>query len=210
MKPKLTASLLLATAALLCLPCINSQAAEPKKKEKQPAQKQAPLFNSSGGNSPHETFSVPIGGTRRTGSNITITYGRPHRTHPRTGETRKVWGGLVPWGKPDRLGADEATTIITQHPIDFAGTTIPAGVHTLYIVPSLDGATKLAFSKNLGKWGVPVDESQDVARVDLKKQPLSPVVDRLTLAIEATGGNAGVLKIMWDDTQWSVPFEVKR
>ncbi|MBI2151032.1 MAG: DUF2911 domain-containing protein, partial [Acidobacteria bacterium] len=121
-----------------------------------------------------------------------------------------IWGGLVPWGKPDRLGADEATTLITQHPIDFGGTTIPAGVHTLYIVPSLDGATKLAFSKHIGKWGIPVDESQDVARVDLKKEELSPVVDRLTLAIEPAGGNNGVFKIMWDDTQWSVPFSVQR
>jgi hypothetical protein len=210
MTQKITAALVIATVALVSIPWSDTHAADPKKTAKQPAQKQTPLFNSSGGNSPHETFSVPIGGNRRTGSTITVTYGRPHRIHPRTGEERKVWGQLVPWDKPDRLGADEATTIITQHPIEFGGTTIPAGVYTLYLVPSLHGATKLAFSRHIGKWGIPVDESQDVARVDLKKEPLSSVVDRLTIAIEPGSGNDGVFKIMWDDTQWSVPFTVQR
>lgn len=200
---KIALQALSVAAALLCAAPIHAQ-------DQQKKQKQAPLFNSSGGNSPHETMSVPIGGNRRTGSTITITYGRPHRTHPRTGETRKVWGGLVPWDKADRLGADEATTMITQHPLEIGGQTIPAGVHTLYLVPSEKGATKLAFSKNIGKWGVPVDETQDVARVELKREPVSPPVDRLTIAIEPASGNNGVLKILWDDTQWSVPFAVKR
>lgn len=160
--------------------------------------------------SPHETISTVIG-DRRTGNRVTIVYGRPYAKHPRTGEMRKIWGGLVPWDKADRMGADEATLLITQQPIDFGGTTIPAGAYTLYLVPSLEGATKLAFSSNLGKWGVPVDEKSDVARVDLTKQSVEPKVDQLTIAVEndqATGG--GVLKIVWEDTQFSAPFTVKK
>ncbi|MEX2044783.1 MAG: DUF2911 domain-containing protein [Opitutus sp.] len=202
---KFTSILIVVLAALCTAQADAQQPSAGQKKQKQP-----PLFSSSGGNSPHETFSIAIGGNRRTGSSITITYGRPNRTHPRTGELRKVWGGLVPWDKADRLGADEATTILTQHPIEIAGAIIPAGIHTLYIVPSGQGATKLAFSRNVGKWGVPVDETQDVARVDLKKDTLPAPVDRLTLAIEPAEGNNGVLKISWDDTQWSVPFAVRR
>jgi hypothetical protein len=160
--------------------------------------------------SPHETISGVIG-DRRTGNRVTITYGRPYTKDPKTGAPRKIWGGLVAWDKADRLGADEATLLITQQPLVVGETTIPAGAYTLYIVPSESGATKLAFSSNLGKWGVPVDESKDVTRVDLAKATLPSSVDQLTIGIEndsVTGG--GVIKIQWETTQFSLPFTVKK
>lgn len=157
--------------------------------------------------SPHETISTVLG-ERATGNRITITYGRPYSKHPKTGEVRKIWGGLVPWGKADRLGADEATLFLAQKPLSLDGkTTIPAGAYTLYIIPSETGATQLAFSKALGKWGVPVDESQDVARVELKKSSLEQSVDQLTLTVDkAATGEEGTLKIFWETTQFSLPI----
>ena len=69
----------------------------------------APLFAqqqkkaaSTGGVSPHETTSTVIDGCR-----VTITYGRPFTKDPKTGEARKIWGGLVPWDKAWRTGSDE-------------------------------------------------------------------------------------------------------
>ncbi|MGA2444911.1 MAG: DUF2911 domain-containing protein [Opitutaceae bacterium] len=165
---------------------------------------------STGGISPHETISTVIG-DRHTGNRITITYGRPYTKDPKTGEPRKIWGGLVKWDKADRLGADEATLLITQQPLSIGETMIPAGAYTLYTIPSEKGPTQLAFSTNIGKWGVPVDETHDLARVDLTKSTLDKDVDQLTIAIEndkATGG--GVIKIMWETTQFSLPFTVKK
>lgn len=159
--------------------------------------------------SPHETISAVIGG--RGGPRVTITYGRPFSKDPKTGEIRKIWGGLVPWGKADRLGADEATLLVTPLPMVIGDTTVPAGAYTLYIVPSETGATKLAFSSNIGKWGIPVDETHDVARVELKKSSLEKSVDQLTLTIEpdaATGG--GTLNIWWETTKFSMPFTLKK
>ena len=80
--------------------------------------------------SPHETISAVIDGNR-----VTITYGRPYTTKPGTTEARKIWGGLVPYGQPWRMGADEATTLITQKAIEIGGKTIPAGAYTLYMMP---------------------------------------------------------------------------
>ena len=165
---------------------------------------------STGGKSPHETTSAVIG-DRRTGNRVTITYGRPYMKDPKIGEARKIWGGLVPWGKANRLGADEATLLLTQKPLVFGDTTIPAGAHTLYIVPNESGPSKLAFSSNLGKWGVPVDESKDVARVDMVKTTIDQPVEQLTIGVEndpATGG--GVLNIKWENTQFSAPFTVAK
>src|SRR6516162_4322083 len=112
----------------------------------------SPRAASTGGNSPHETTSAVIDGNR-----VTITYGRPYTKSPKTGEVRKIWGGLVPYGQPWRMGADEATLLITQKPIELGGKTIPAGAYTLYMVPNESGASQLAISTRLGGWGVPVD-----------------------------------------------------
>ena len=167
--------------------------------------------NSTGGNSPHETTSAVIG-DRRTGNRVTITYGRPYMTKPGTTTPRKVWGSLVAWDKADRLGADEATLLITQQPLQIGDVNIPAGAYTLYIVPSENGVTKLAFSSAIGKWGIPVDEKHDVARVDLKKDPLEKTVEQLTIAIvnDKSKPDSGVITIAWENTQFSLPFSVKK
>lgn len=195
-----TKSLLLLAAALCALPVTA-----------QPQQKRAA---STGGNSPHETTSTVIG-DRRTGCRVTITYGRPSIKDPRTGAERKIWGtfadkALVPYGKAWRMGADEATMLITQQPLKFGDTTIPAGAYTLYLVPDENGPSKLAFSKRLGQWGVPVDETQDVARVDLKKETLEKTAELFTMAVEKDPGSttAGIIRLMWENTQFSAAFTV--
>src|SRR5271168_2452727 len=70
--------------------------------------------------SPHETTSAVIDGDR-----VTIVYGRPYTKDHKTGEMRKIWGGLVPYGEVWRTGADEATLLITQKPILFGDKVVP-------------------------------------------------------------------------------------
>jgi hypothetical protein len=166
---------------------------------------QAPKANSTGGNSPHETTSAVIDGDR-----VTITYGRPYTKHPKTGEVRKIWGGLVPYGAAWRLGSDEATLLVTQHPITLGGFDLPAGAYTLYMVPSETGDSKLAISKKIGAWGVPVDEKNDLARVDLTKGATKSPVDQLTIAVQKNPAGGGLIKISWENGEYSVPFTVKK
>jgi len=168
-----------------------------------PLMAQQPKVASSGGNSPHETTGGIIGG--RGGPRITLTYGRPYA------KGRVIWGKLVPWNQPWRLGSDEATTIITQKPLVIGDKTIPAGAYTLYLVPSENDVTKIAFSSALGGWGIPVNTSNDVGRFDMKKETVPTAVEQLTLAVKsdaATGG--GVLTVTWDTTQFSLPFTVAK
>lgn len=159
--------------------------------------------------SPHETVSTVIG-DRRTGGRVTIVYGRPHSKSPKTGEMRKIWGELVPWGKPDRLGADEATLLLTEKPLLFGDTKLPAGAYTLYIVALENEPSKLVFSSRLGKWGIPVDDQHDVARVALAKAEIAASVDQLTISVakEPSDANAGAIVIQWEKTQFSAPFKL--
>jgi hypothetical protein len=161
--------------------------------------------NSTGGNSPHETTSAVIDNNR-----VTISYGRPYTKAPKTGEVRKIWGGLVPYGKAWRMGSDEATLLITQQPIVLGGTEIPAGAYTLYMVPEESGAAKLAISKKIGQWGVPVDEKNDLARVDLTKGATASPVDQFTMKVEKNPSGGGLIKMSWENTEYSVPFTVKK
>jgi hypothetical protein len=155
--------------------------------------------------SPHETLSARIDGDR-----VTLTYGRPYTVKPGTTEARKIWGGLVPYGEPWRLGADEATLLITQKPLVVDGKNIPAGAYTLYMIPQENGTSQLAFSTQLGGWGIPVDQSHDVARVDLNKEALDKPVDQFTMTVGKASSGGGEIKMMWENTQFSVAFTVQK
>lgn len=165
--------------------------------------------------SPHDTVTTSVG-PRGDSRRISITYGRPYSKDSKTGEIRKIWGGLVKSDTPERLGADEATLLITPVPLVIGSTTIPAGAYTLYIVAGESGA-KLAFSSNIGKWGIPVDDKHDVARVDLVKSSLENSVDQLTLTFEREVGGADgktatdnyKLNIWWEKTKFTLPFSAK-
>ena len=92
----------------------------------------------------------------------------------------------------------------------FGETTVPAGAYTLYTIPSEKGTSKLAISKNLGAWGVPVNEKNDLARVDMKKEPAEKQTNQFTMAVAKNSSGGGVIKLMWEDTQFAVPFTVKK
>jgi hypothetical protein len=158
--------------------------------------------------SPHETITATIDGAE-----LKLVYGRPYTVKPGTSEARKIWGGLVPYGKVWRTGADEATLLTTNTPIDIGGYSLAAGTYSLFTVPEEDGSAKLVINKKTGQWGVPYNEASEkaneLARVDLTKKTLDNPVDQFTMAIEAAGGG-GTLSMSWEKTGYSVGFTVKK
>ena len=189
----LQSALVVIASALACaLPCTAQQPAR---------------ANSTGGNSPHETTSAVIDGNR-----VTITYGRPFA------KGRKIWGtaadkALVPDRAIWRTGSDEATILITQQPIEMGGTTIPAGAYTLWTWPDSTGTTKLVVNKQIGQWGAGpgiYDEKNDVVRVDLKKAATASPVEQFTMAVQRNPAGGGLIKLSWENTEFSVPFTVKK
>jgi hypothetical protein len=155
--------------------------------------------------SPHETISSVIDGNR-----VTITYGRPYTKDPKSGDMRTIWGKLVPYDKVWRTGADEATILITQKPITIGDADLPAGAYTLWTLPTENGA-KLIINKQVGQWGVgpgSYDEKQDLARIDLKKDASDKSVDQFTMSVAKNPAGGGLIKLAWENTEYSVPFVV--
>ena len=141
-------------------------------------------------------------------TDITVDYSSPGV------RGRKIWGGLVPYGKVWRTGADEATLLTTATPIEIGGYSLPAGTYSLFTVPYEDGTAKLVINKKTGQWGIPYNEEKEkdneLERVNLRKTDLDKPVDQFTMAIEPQAGGGGELRMMWEKAQYSVPFTVKK
>ncbi len=134
------------------------------------------------------------------GKKVTVDYSRPSM------KGRKVVGGLVPYGKVWRTGANEATTLTTEADLNIGGTNVPAGKYTLYTLPS-EGTWKLIINKQTGQWGTVYDESQDLARVDLKKSSLDKPVEQFTISFNKKNDSTADLVLQWETTQLSVPVK---
>jgi len=134
------------------------------------------------------------------GATIQVDYSRP------SVRGRKIMGGLVPYGQVWRTGANEATTLTTDKPLDIGGLAVPAGKYTLFTLPG-DTEWKLIVNKQTGQWGTEYDAKQDLGRVTLKKAATSGLVEQFTISLEkaATGG---VLKIAWENTELTAPVTV--
>jgi hypothetical protein len=131
---------------------------------------------------------------------ITIDYSRPSL------KGRKVGQELAPYGKVWRTGANEATALNTEIDLNIGGVKVPAGKYTLYTLPS-EGTWKLIINKQTGQWGTKYDESQDLARVDMKKAALPQSVEQFTISFDKKNENTADLNLDWENTRVSV--EVK-
>lgn len=136
------------------------------------------------------------------GKKLTIEYSRPSM------KGRKVMGGLVPYGKVWRTGANEATTLTAETDFNIGGTDVPAGKYTLYTLPSED-TWKLIINKQTGQWGTNYDQGQDLARVDLKKTSLNQPVEQFTISFKKKNDSTADLVLQWETTEFSVSVKAK-
>ena len=144
----------------------------------------------------------PRDSTRATiaGAEIVIDYGRPSKRN------RLIFGGLVPFDQVWRTGANQATHLRTSKALMLGSLMVPAGTYTIYTLPGR-AAWQLIINKQTGQWGTDYDPSQDLGRVDLKVESLATVVEQFVIEL-APGGRGGVLRLAWDRTAASVPFQV--
>ncbi|SHM54888.1 DUF2911 domain-containing protein [Mucilaginibacter sp. OK098] len=130
------------------------------------------------------------------GANISIRYGSPYV------KGRKIWGGLEPYGKVYRAGADSATTFTTDKAITVEGKALPAGKYSFFVIPVEKGQWTVIFNKTAEQWGAfEYKEAQDQLRVMVtpKKHAMS---ESLTYVITKKG-----FSMDWDKI--SIPVSIK-
>jgi hypothetical protein len=132
------------------------------------------------------------------GKTVAIHYNSPSM------RGRTIFGGLVPYDKVWRTGANPATSLKTEANLKIGTATIPAGSYTLYTLPST-GTWKLIINKQTGQWGTKYDQSQDLARVDMKKQTLPAPQEVMSITLAPFHGKQSSLHVKWATTDVSVP-----
>jgi Protein of unknown function (DUF2911) len=121
---------------------------------------------------------------------------------------RKVYGGLVPFGKVWRTGANAATTFVTSSDVVVGGKSVPAGSYAIFTVPAADNWS-LIVNKKTGEWGIPYKyESDELARVDMQVSKLPAPVENFTIAYERSASGC-TMNIDWETTHASVDITAK-
>jgi hypothetical protein len=133
------------------------------------------------------------------GKTVSIHYSAPSM------RGRKIFGGLVPYDKVWRTGANPATTLKTEANLKIGTATVPAGTYTLYTLPSA-GTWKLIINKQTGQWGTVYNQDRDLARVDMKKETLSSPQEVMSITLDPFQGKTSSLHVRWETTDVSVPI----
>ncbi len=133
-------------------------------------------------------------------TDITIKYHRP------LVNGRKIWGGLVPYGKVWRAGANENTTIDFSDAVSVEGKPLAKGTYGLHMIPNPDSWT-IIFSKTNTGWGsYSYDQKEDALRVDVKPKPLAENKEALEFDFEDLKPTSTTVTLKWE--KLGVPFTV--
>lgn len=134
------------------------------------------------------------------GAHLKIDYNRPFV------RGRKIWGGLVPWNKVWRTGADPATEFTTSKNLIIGNTKVPAGHYTIYSIYTPNSA-KLIINSQTGQWGTVYHKSRDFARIPMQKKQIKRVKE-FTISFAKEMGK-WYLQLSWDRTRYQVPIKVE-
>lgn len=147
--------------------------------------------------SPPAETSVTIAGKA-----IRVNYSAPSM------RGRKIFGGLEPYGRVWRAGANAATALHTDANLDIAGLSVPKGDYTLFVY--LDSNQwQLIVSKATGEWGLDYDQSKDLGRVKMQMSKPPKPIETYKMTLSSLGGNKGRLRLEWENTIAEVPITVK-
>ena len=145
------------------------------------------------------------------GKAVHTDYSRPYM------KGRKIYGGLVPYGKVWRTGANEATTFVTDTDVTINGTTVPKGSYTIFTVPAeAPGKWKLIVNKATGEWGVNKQEgytydATELARIDMNATTaLDAPVEQFTISLPNKGSDTCTLRLEWEKTRAEVDVVEKK
>ena len=134
------------------------------------------------------------------GATVKVCYGRP------SARGRAIMGGLVPFGAPWRLGANEPTRLTLPFAAEVAGVRVPAGTYSLYVVPQAT-SWEVHVNRAVERWGIPIDaavRSQDVGKGTVPVETLAQPVEQLTLRLVT---EPGALVVEWEKTRITIPIK---
>jgi hypothetical protein len=127
-----------------------------------------------------------------------IIYSRPQK------QGRQIFGGLVKYDVPWRLGANESTEIEFFSTATVAGKTVKSGRYILYCIPQ---ETKWTFvlNSNLYSWGLEQNRQMDLVQFEVPVEKTNLAIEYFTIACEKKSDKSTSLIFLWDDVKTKLP-----
>ena len=146
--------------------------------------------------------SPKAGVTQRVGvTDFSVSYSRPGV------KGRVIWGGLVPYDKPWRTGANRATTLTVSDEIEVEGKKLAAGTYSIVTIPGKESWT-VAFNRDLDLWfRTDYDEKKDALRVAVRPVTLTEAVESFTIVFRNVTNDGAELSFVWEKLR--VPVRIK-
>lgn len=146
--------------------------------------------------SQHAVVSQTVGLT-----DLTITYSRPGV------KGREIFGGLVPYGKVWRTGANQSTQFAVTTDVEIEGKKLPAGTYSLHTIPGTSEWTVM-FNKDAGQFGsFNYDEKKDALRVSVKPEKAEHSTEWLEFYFPQISTDAATLMLRWADVALPIHIE---
>ena len=131
---------------------------------------------------------------------VEVDYSRPKKAG------RDIFGGLVPYGRWWRTGANEPTQIELSHDISFSGQILKAGLYSIVTIPEENSWT-VVFNNRIPDWGTNYFPKDDELRVSAPVESLPEAVELFTIDFSEENGNPKMI-FAWDQVKVSLPFQV--
>lgn len=137
------------------------------------------------------------------GNDGLLCYGAP------SARGREIMGGLVVYGQPERIGANEPTMIHLAGPANIGGVEVGPGSYSIYAIP---GPDEWAFflNTNWERWGIPINDAVRAGEIGTFTVPVEATdeyVETLQYSFEPLDdGTMGDIVLEWENTR--VKFHV--
>ncbi len=133
---------------------------------------------------------------------FSVSYSRPGV------KGRVIWGGLVPYDKPWRTGANRATTITSPDDFEVEGKKLPAGTYSIVTIPGKESWT-VAFNTDLDLWlRNEYDPKKDALRVAVKPVAFPDHVETFTIVFRNVTNDGAELTFVWEKLRVPVKIAV--
>ena len=140
------------------------------------------------------------------GKTITIEYSSPRV------RGRKIFGGLVPYGRVWILGANEATSFVPATNVTVGGKSVSAGRYSLFALPESEAWTLIVNKTpraDIGRMSFYPGQASDLVRVPLTISKLPSTAENFTISFVPHGSTCE-MRFEWEQTRASVTVQEEK
>jgi hypothetical protein len=119
---------------------------------------------------------------------------------------RKIFGGLLPYDKLWRTGANASTKLTASRDFTFGETAVPKGTYSVFTIPGASSWTVI-LNKNADASADEYDAKNDAARLTVTPAA-SGTRERMTFIFSDTTESTTRLDLEWESLRVSVPIKV--